>query len=362
MASLLRPYVRGGGSWARTRRLTVGVLVAVAGATSATGVIAGGTSPQASEPPTILRSASVTFIVEGHARSGAMADSSARASMRPKVGDAVDSAFGAGSPAHPDICLVQTGATETEPAYVEWRVHARLLYADSERVELDVAWTRRAFDDSAVEKGSGTITLKTGQSHLIDIVSARPGDVTRCSHVSLRVTASRYSPVSKDLLVHRLWLVHEQGGQKWTSEPVEAIGSVGEPIPFRFRPLRWNLAGVFGATSPGPHVEMDVLGSVTTDTADDGRRETRVDLKREVRIQAVTMFGSGAMRIEDRLGETGVIELPVPGGNCSVEATDLPAGPLAAGVARRGKFVEIRSDKFFSGAKTSLVLTVEQVR
>ena len=347
---------RGRGSWSHAGRLVVGTLVAVAGATSANGALPAGAPPA----PTPLRSVAVTFALEAHARLGAMAAYSASLSKRAAVGEALDATLGTGTPAGRDICMVQT--TPGDPVYLKWSVRATLRSADSEQIALDLAWTRTTAGGEKFDGGSATVAMRPGKSHLVDIVSAKPGDPDTCSRVSLRVSATRFFPVSAEILVHRLWLVYEQDGKRWTSDPIDAIGRAGEAVAFRFRPLEWNLAGVMDASQSGPHVDMDVLGTVTTEVLPDGRFETMADVRRDTRFAASTLFGSGTLMMTGRLGEAGEVELPAAGGRSGVPVGDIPAGALARGFSRRGKWLDLNVGEFFSGSKTSLVMTVERLR
>lgn len=341
-------------SWGHAGRLVVGTLVAVAGATSASGALPAGAAP------TPLRSVAVTFALEAHARLGAMAADSASLSRRTAVGEALDATMGTGTPASRDICMVQT--TPSEPVYLKWSVHATVRSADSEQIALDLAWARTTAGGEKTDGGTATITMRPGKSHLVDVVSAKPGDPATCSHVSLRVSATRFFPVSAELLVHRLWLVYERNGKRWTSDPIESIGRAGESMPFRFRPIEWNLAGAVDAVPGVPHVDMDVLGTVTTEVLPDGRFETMADIKRETRFGAATQFGSGTLMMAGLLGEAGEVELPAAGGRSSVPADGVPAGALAPGFSRRGKWLDLNVGEFFSGSRTSLVMTVERLR
>ena len=341
-------------SWSHAGRLAVGTLVAVAGATWAGGAL------QAGAAPTPLRSVAVTFALEAHARLGAMAANSASLSKRAAVGEALDATLGTGTPADRNICLVQT--TPSEPVYLKWSVHATLRSADSEQVAIDLSWTRTTAGGEQADGGMATITMRPGKSHLIDIVSAKPGEPAACTHVSLRVSATRFFPVSSELLVHRLWLVYERDGKRWTSDPIEAIGLAGESVPFRFRPLEWSLTGAMDAAPRGPHVDMDVLGTVTTDVLPDGQFETMADVKRDTRFGPSTLFGSGTLMISGRLGEAGEVELPAPAGRSGVPIDGVAAGTLAHGFSRRGKWLDLNAGEFFGGSRTSLVMTVERLR
>jgi hypothetical protein len=346
-------------AWGHAGRLVVGTLVAVAGAASAGAAFAEGAMP-AGATPAPLRAVSVTFALEAHSRLGAMAAYAASLSKRTSVGEALDATLGTGTPASRDICMVQT--TPSDPVYLKWSVHATVRSADSEQVAIDLSWTRTTAGGEKADGGEATITMRPGQSHLVDIVSAKPGDPATCSHISLRVSATRYFPVSTEMLVHRLWLVYERDGKRWTSDPVEAIGRAGESLPFRFRPLEWNLAGAMEANPSGPHVDVDVLGTVTTDLLPDGRFETLADVKRDARFGAGTLFGSGTLMMAGRLGEAGEVELPAPGGRSSVPVDGVAAGPLAPGFSRRPKWLDLNVGEFFRGSKTSLVMTVERLR
>jgi hypothetical protein len=246
--------------------------------------------------------------------------------------------------------------------YLKWSVHATVRSADSEQIALDLAWTRTTAGGEKADGGAATITMRPGKSHLVDIVSTKPGDPPACSHVSLRVSATRFFPVSADLLVHRLWLVHERDGKRWTSDPIESIGRAGESLPFRFRPLEWNLSGAMDAVPSGPHVDMDVMGTVTTEVLPDGRFETMADVKRETRFAPGSLTGSGTLMMTGRLGEAGEVELPAAGGHSSVPFDGAIAGALASGFSRRGNRLDLNVGEFFSGSKTSLVMTVERLR
>jgi hypothetical protein len=308
-------------------RLAAGVIVVIAGAGSAAGAAAGGFGTQAPAPAP-LRAVSITFYVEGHERAGAMGASTVHWTNRVGVGEAVAGTFGAGIRSRRDICLVQSPADET--SYLAWKVRAVVRSVTAKRIDLDLDWSRTAAGGGIADHGSGAVTLEPGKSHLVDIVAARPGEPSACSHVSVRMAAARYSPMPSEILVHRLWLVHERDGKRWTSEPIEAIGAAGQAVTFRFRPLEWTLDGAMTSKASGPHVDMDVFGAVTTELSPDGRFEAAVDVTRETRIDTVVTWGGGHLRMSGRLGEAGELELPARGG-------------------------------FFSGTRTSLVMTVERI-
>jgi hypothetical protein len=340
-------------------RVFVGTLMAVVSAAWAVPW----TAPRvatATSAPMPLRAVTITLALEAHARRGEMAANRVSRSKRAKVGEEVEGTIGAGTPKSRDICDVQV--TPDDSLYMTWRVRTKVRSADSDRIQLDLSWTRTIAGDGVTAEGSATVTVAPGRSHLIDIVAANPGDEGMCSHVGLRVMADRANPLTGELLVHRLWLVHEQRGTRTVSEPVEAIGTVGEAVPFRFRPLRWSLAGIMVTKAPGPQIDVDILGTVSSEPLEDGTIETMVDVKREIRFGPFSFGGWGEMMMVGRMGEAGEVELPPGGGQGVLPAESVPGGPLGPGISRKGDSIRFDSSEFFAGSRTSLVITVERLR
>jgi hypothetical protein len=314
----------------------------------------------ASEPAVSLRAVTVTFAVEAHDRRGEMAAYRASMSKRFQVGDEMEGTLGTGSLKRPDICHVQVPASTS--AYLRWSVKVRVRSADTERVEIDLAWSRTTGGTETVDEGTRTIVVPVGGSHLVDIVPARSDEKTNCSHVGVRLGTSRVALEADGLLLHRLWLVHEQGGARTVSDPFEAIGAAGESVPFRFKPLRWNLAGVPVTRGNETNIELDVLGTVTSEPREDGVIETTLHVTRQAGVGATRFGGAGNLVMAARMGESGEIQLPKAGGQGTLRTISIPDGPLAAGFSRGEGELRFNLEDFFRESRTSLVLTVERLR
>jgi hypothetical protein len=344
-----------------TWRIVAGTIAAVIGAASGTAF----TDPWlvgSDVAPAPLREVSVQFALEAHARLGPMAALSATLGKRVAVGQEMQGALAAGTERHPDICMVWATHDSTS-AYLGWKVRATVRAANAEQVELDLSWSRTTAGEGVTDEGTRTVTLKLGQSHLIDVASAQADKSATCSHVTLRVAVNRQSPISSELLVHRIWMVHERGTSRWVSEPVEAIGAPGDAVAFRFRPLRWTLLGSpADAAAGGPLIEMDVRGTVTTDPGEDGRFETMFSVRRETLVGPYSTRGGGTLLATVRAGEASAVELPTAAGSAAVVMTSVPSGTLAPGLSKEGGLVRIDVGVFYAGSRTSLVMTVDRLR
>jgi hypothetical protein len=357
MATLTLAQASEGGG--RRGRVFAAAVFAVIGAAAADPV----TAPRlaaAVGPATPLRAVTITLALEAHARRGEMAANRVGVSRTAKVGDEIVGTVGAGTLKSRDICDVQAAPPDT--LYMTWRVQTTVRSADSEWVHLDLAWTRTTAGTGVTAEGATTVRIAPGRSHLIDILGTDPQEERMCSHVALRVTADRSNPVTGELLVHRVWLVHEQGGVRTVSDPVEAIGTAGESVPFRFRPLRWNAAGSMVGKAPGLQIDLDILGTINTESLPDGQLESMLDVRREIRFGPYSSMGSGKMVMAGRTGEAGEVELPPSGGLGLLPADAVPPGPLAHGFSRRGNRIRIDFSEFFAGSRTSLVISVERLR
>lgn len=338
--------------------VTAAACVAVGAVTAA--VVAAPRASGASGTASPLRAVTITLALEAHARRGAMGANRVSQGKRATAGDEFEGTVGAGTLESRDACDVQI--TPQAPLYLTWRVRTKLRSATTDRVELDVSWTRTTAGSGAVAEGSATVAVAPGRSHLVDIISVDPKEERMCSHVALTVTVDRANSVTGELLAHRLWLVHERGGVRTVSEPIEVVGMEGEAVAFRFRPLRWNLAGSMVTTTQGAQIDVDVLGTVVSEASGDGRVETTVDVRRETTLSPYSARGSGTMVMTGQMGEAGEVELPLFAGLGVLPADRFPAGPLARGLTRNDNRVRVDFSQFFADSRTSLVITVERLR
>jgi hypothetical protein len=343
-------------------RVFTAALFAVVGAAAASP----GTAPRVGTPAqgaVPLRGVTITVSLEAHARNGEMALPRVTAVDRVTVGGRTDRTVGAGPAGTRDICDVQV--TPEHDQYMTWRVQTTLRSADSERIELDLAWARAVAGSGTTSEGSATVTLTPGRSHLIDVVGTDPSQGLTCNYVTLRLTASRVPPSSRELFLHRLWLVREQDGIRTVSDPMEGIGPAGEEVAFRFRPLRWNLAGAMVSTGPGTLIDIDITGTVASESLHDGSIETTITVKREISRSndgGSSRSGRGTLVMIGRAGEAGEVELPPERGEIQVSSDGQPLGPLARGLRRQGQYVLLDFTQFLAGSRTLLVVTVERLR
>jgi hypothetical protein len=340
-------------------RVFTAALFAVLGAAAADPV----TAPRAqvtAQTAVPLRGVTMSITLDVHAKNGEMAASRVSASRRISVGDEYDGRIGAGTFTVHDLCDAKV--TPGDDLYMTWRVRATLRSASSERIEFDLSWTRTTAGLGVTAEGNGTVAIPPGRSHLIDIVATDPAENRRCTHVGLRITADRANPSWGGQFAHRLWLVHEQGGNRSVSDPLDVVGDEGESLAFRFRPLRWTASGAPAMKTQASLLDIEVWGTILSEPTDGGNITTAVLVRRGTRTRHGSSSGSGTMVMVGPPGEAGELELPQFRGKTTVFKDEVPPGPLSRALTPSGEDYRVDLSQFFAGSRTSLVIEVERTR
>lgn len=138
----------------------------------------------------------------------------------------------------------------------------------------------------------------------------------------------------------------------------DLVGPQGEPVPFRLRPLRWSVDGE-AADDAAAAIEMDIAGTVAGRLLPNGRLSVLLRAAPQVVFGQSAVAGRATKSLVMASGETVEVVLPAPAGIVRRDRVDsAPGVTLESDVSFDGAWTVLDLGAFFSGTRTSLLVTV----
>jgi len=262
----------------------------------------------------------------------------------------------------PDLCQVGfVRDPSVGRSLLVWDLDARILAASPTQTTVELAWRRsRATSDGAWEvevNDGGTVTLRPGEAHVFDYVRAPAGAPSGCRNLLFRVVVE---PVLRDAqipLVADLWLVYEgRGGTRSLRQQVRGLS--GQPLVFRFDPLRWSPAGrAVTTTSDADTIGLEVSGSLVARLGADGFLDVALRAARRLSWGQAATGGEGSEDFHSAPGEAVAILLPPAKGEASQPAR-VGKEPFADGISSRDGKMVVDFARFFANSQVSLYVVI----
>lgn len=160
------------------------------------------------------------------------------------IGKGITSTFSVGGCGYG---AVSSDGSLREDATTAWRVEVTPLRVVSDAVTFRLHWVRSLDSSKAftVPSEDGELTLRPGESRLMDSVPVPPGAKTfdgrpcKTSTASVRVGVDYYpwEDVDRRLVAADLWLVERLSNGRERSQPLSVRGLPNRPIPFYFNSI-----------------------------------------------------------------------------------------------------------------------------
>jgi hypothetical protein len=220
-----------------------------------------------------------------------------------------------------DLCAaIGAGGPSPQARYV-WQVEAEPVSVDDETIVVAVDWKRsdQTADGGREVRAGGrrTITLKSGERHVLDFVSAPPNARSGCASLMVQVEASLADDpaFAGASLGYDVWLVNQDAAGREMTRHLQTIAGQNETVPLRFLPLGWASDGSAPADPWSPGVSLSITGTVRGRLQPDGRIQMVVSASRNVKSGAAEgETGWGEKRFTVRPGEIVRIEVPQSSG------------------------------------------------
>ncbi len=279
-----------------------------------------GRNAAAAEPLVSVRLVSVGTVASGP--TGAPLAAFGGADRPLHVGESLTGALFAGSPGNPNLGA-HWGATSgegDEDALYVWRATIQPARVTGEDITLVVDWKRfDAVAEGKREVRAGehrTITLKSGDRHVLDFVTSSAADSSDCQSALIQVEASLVDdqPLANTTLAYDLWLVDEDEAGRRVTRHMEMAGRQREAMSFRFLPIGWLSDGSLAPADRRPDILMEVSGTLKGRLLANGTVEIAVTPSRSLRFGQVG-GGTGYREtvLQARPGETIRMEVPASG-------------------------------------------------
>ena len=225
------------------------------------------------------------------------------------------------------------------------------------KVRLDVRWERLASARRGQAEvslaGRRTVEMPEGEAHVLDFVAGGSDDAPGTyRNVVVRLAAEmREDPeLESASLRYSLWLRHRTNGKDVPTRRILLVGRQGEETPFRFLPLRFDLADVSRREGSPFELILEVAGSVRGRARPDGSVEMRLSSTRWI---GITRKGEAR---EGGIGGDGVKVFSVSPG----ESVALEFPPPEGRVAMAGGEPHVVLADHFAGSDTAIILTVDR--
>ena len=229
----------------------------------------------------------------------------------------------AGSSDSADLCGSGIGGA-VDPAKSHalhlWNVTVQPVAVVDENITINVDWKR--FD--AVSGGGyeshvadrRAITLKDGERHVFDFVSAPAGSASHCANLLVHVEAAIFDDpaLANTTLGYDLWLVDQDSAGNQVTRHMEIAGKHREKIDFRFLPIGWSADGSPAPDNRRPDIFVELSGTLKGLLQPDGSVQLTVRPSRTVRVGDMT--GSTGYReqiLTAKPGETIRMDIPPSG-------------------------------------------------
>ena len=283
-----------------------------------------GVSTAASQAPAPL--VSVRLVSVGTFAGGATGKPSAAwGGSRLHLGESITGAVVAGSPGNADLRAQWGGMGGTvdpdqQGALHLWRATIQPTKVAGDDITLVVDWKRfDAIGEGSHEARAGdrrTITLKSGEHHILDFVASSTARPSSCGSVLVQVEASLVddAALANTTLAYDLWLVDQDEAGRQVTRHMEIAGKQRESIGFRFIPIGWSSDGSPAPEDRRPDIAVEVSGTLTGRLLPDGSLQVTVTPTRSVRVGDGT--GSAGYRettLTAQPGETIRLDIPPSG-------------------------------------------------
>jgi hypothetical protein len=271
------------------------------------------------------------------------------------------------------LCMNGTGTREFDAPHV-WNATYEVLPAELGKVSLRIDWSHLYAETRGQERQVAgdirTITMKEGETHILDFVAIEPGQEDYCSaNVSIAVTAKiAEDPEMKfEALEYDLWLRHTDSKGGVHDRQFRTIGGQGTLIEYRMLPLRFVAAESFYPNGAGIDSILEISGAVRGRLRADGSVDVKLDASRWIGIARQGMprrggVGDGGTKIFSVVpGETVSMVLPTPrGANCTTLQSSSSGTNLDTTPQENKHCVD--SAEFYGNHQDEIILTVNPVR
>jgi len=242
-----------------------------------------------------------------------------------RLGESMTGAVIAGSPGDRNLCAQwgSMGGTvdpNQQDALHLWLATIQPTKVAGDDITLVVDWKR--FDAAgqggreARAGGSQTMTLKSGERHILDFVASSAPAPSTCESVVVHVEASLVDdpPLANTTLAYDLWLVDQDPSGRQVTRHMEIAGRQRESISFRFFPIGWSADGSPAPEDRRPDMAIEVSGTLTGRLLPDGTLRIAVRPSRSVRAgDAGGSAGYAETTLSMKPGETIRMDIPPSG-------------------------------------------------
>ncbi len=328
----------------------------------ATGCLAG---PALAQAPQSVPSVIVIGRIVGTATAGATGTPNATRIARAKVGEGAE--FGLTFDEATGGILAGGWDAGKSKAAMAWLVKVRPVAVEIDTAQLDIDWQRFENAGGVSHRIAGdrrTVTMRRGQRRVLDLVQSRGTGTLANVVVEIEVTGVTDPAYSDVSLAYDLWFVEEDAAGQKVARRLAVTGGQGERVPFSFAPIEYSLNRSGRGPKVNASIDVVLSGDLAGRLRPDGTLDVTVTASRVLRC-----VGGGAVSRESgtrdynvRTGGTIALELPAPDGSCGLPDPVATSDSPKPGVSVLDGKTWVSFDKFFAGARTSLVLTVGRAR
>lgn len=202
-------------------------------------------------------------------------------------------------------------------AAAAWRVEARLVEQENDRVTFDLRWSRRVNRTGLEPADSVTmeerLVMREGDRGVLDLLRSSRPEATACDSVGVTYELTLDGPqhLREAAIGYDLWVLRRSATGDLRSERVQLTTRQGEAAAFFFRPLPLDGPGAGPAASA---LDMSVWGKVRGRVRADGRLDLSVDAWTGIghREGSSRASAGGRTRLTVTPGETVEFEANVP--------------------------------------------------
>ncbi len=243
-----------------------------------------------------------------------------------------------------------------------WWIKARALPSEVGKASLELDWehwySERRGSFRKVGGDVRTLTMREGESHVLDFVDMPPNAETHCSRnalIRVVVTVEEDPTLAEEKIAYDLWYEHRDAQGRATIRRYQAVGKQGERLDYRFLPLRFPAPGLTLPDGSGIDSILEISGSLRGRVRADGTIEVRLDASRWVDAERAGDprrggIGDGGEKVFSvTQGETVRMELP-----------ETSRG--RTGLVVEGREFWVDNGQFYAGHRDALVLTVSRER
>ena len=261
-----------------------------------------------------------------------------------------------------ELCTVGGSSRSTDMASYayQWQVTVSPVAIGADGGQIQVDWKRF---EAGIEKrkGSSRVTLRFGESRLLDFVSSTGGDCTNATvRVTLNPPPAQYGVAP--VVAYDLWLVHNEANGSERLRHLTTFGRSGETIRFGFDPMRWTASGEYTEQAAKDDLYMFVTGTATSHLLPDGNIELTLRAAREFRTTIWLLASEGTKVVTTTDGEPFKLALPGAVGKLKLVARTGLSRVSARWMTTLDNDPAVDLRSFFEGTQTSLVITARRLQ